>query len=656
MIHHPTDLLLAVEDARAELDTAPTGPLATLLAQHDLTPLALLLAPDPLTRTLDDLFDGLSQYPWQPLPATGDVVEWSPVGRVVLDDIRPGNTLRGLLLGWATGNTVVVHAPANRIPFWNALLQDLRGRTHRLPPGHATDHTGETDGTAIRVPDAALLPDGLRTAHQTPAVSETLVTPAHDDPSALRIHLPANLVTDEKALGRALWAADRDAAWTRQLSRRTHHHGVSLPAARSQTPADAADARIDAKLRYLVRRASHTTHYAGLPPITGRADLNTLPVLDKTALEAHSLPHGSGLSTDAAPSGEVLRSGASSGTPRYVVYSRSDWANMVREAVPLFYALGLSEGDRLVNTLFGGGLYGGLVTTVCELSLMPVQCYTTGQLVTVDDLLMLTGEGFAANAVLGQPALLLPLLRQAKARRPQLRLQKVIYGGTPMAETDKDWLRRELGTEIISSILAANDGAQLGYQCAAMGGSLHHLCEDYNLIETVDDDGRPVPDGEFGHLLVTCLQKTEGPLIRYRIGDYGRLRHHHCPCGVSGPVLEYAGRSDGLLKIMGRRVLHGELLDALTPFGIARLQVEILSDGHRETVVLRTESDPQPDPEKVRSHLLERFASLGETTDFDAGLDVFALRVECLQEGDLPRDAVSGKFATVIDHRLEPVS
>ncbi|QLJ00580.1 phenylacetate--CoA ligase family protein [Streptomyces sp. NEAU-sy36] len=652
MSHHPTDLLLAVADARAELDAEPDGLLGGLLARHGFDALGALFAPDPLTETLDALFDGLGQYPFQTLPATGDVIEWSPVGSVLLDDLRSGNTLRGLLLSWAMGNAVVIRTDRARVPFWTGLLGRLRDHGHPLPPGRVQEHGTQADGVLLRVPDVVLLPAAQGT--EDPAVpSDDLVTTTDDgDPTALRIE-GAALGRCPTRLASAVWTADREASWARLPSRRVHRPGTSLPLARSRQPA--AD-RIDAKLRYLVHNARRADHYARLPAVTKRSDLSMLPVLEKETLEAHSLPHGQGLTTAAVPSGEVLRSGASSGTPRYVAYSRSDWANMVREAVPLFYALGLSEGDRLINTLFGGALYGGLITTACELSLMPVQCYTTGQLVTAEDLLRLTGPGFAANAVLGQPALLLPLLRQAKDIRPELRLEKVVYGGTPMAESDKAWLREELGTTVISSILAANDGAQLGYQCSAMTGTRHHLCEDYNLVEVVDDAGEPVPDGTFGHLLITCLQKTEGPLIRYRIGDYGRIRLSDCACGITGPVLDYAGRADGLLKIMGRRVLHSELLDALQPFGVSRLQVEIVPEGRQETVVLRTESARSCVPEDLRAHLLRQFSKLGTATDFDAGLKVFDMRVECLAEGAISRDPVSGKFATVIDHRLESAS
>lgn len=39
------------------------------------------------------------------------------------------------------------------------------------------------------------------------------------------------------------------------------------------------------------------------------------------------------------------------------------------------------------------------------------------------------------------------------------------------------------------------------------------------VIEIVDDNGNPVPDGELGHVLVTSLTSFAMPLIRYKLGD-----------------------------------------------------------------------------------------------------------------------------------------
>jgi phenylacetate-CoA ligase len=658
--YYPTDLLLAVERVGAALCGPPGSAPARLLQTAKLTCLAPFFQPAPLTEALDHLLEGVCQYPWQPLMEAEEVYELSPVGTVVLDDVRAAATLRGLLFGWATGNAVVVRT--ERPGFWAQLADLMRADGGPLPPLRCLPPGAPAAGAVpVHVPAPVVRTDEPAPGAEAFPHPEVAAPPAEDgtpgpaagprDHEAQEVRWDTADPEREQRFAARVVLADARSAWPRRLMRRTLLPGTPLAHARARDAAG-EEARIGARLRYLVGRARATPHYAALPRIDDRGSLGALPILTKEDLEAGSLPNSRALYSGAVPSGELMRSGGSSGAPRYVLYSREDWANMVREAVPQLYALGLAPGDRLVNTLFGGGLYGGLTTSVSELSRMTVECYTTAQLVTVDDVLTLTSPGFGANAILGQPALLLPLLRQAKDRDPRLRLEKVLYGGTPMAEADKRWLRDRLGVRVVSSILAANDGAQLGYQCPAMSGSLHHLCDDYNLIEAVDDTGTPVPDGEPGHLLVTSLQKFETPLIRYRIGDYGRIFRHRCDCGLSGRVLDYAGRSDGLIKLMGRRVLHSELLAELGTFHVSQLQVDVRSDGRRETVTLRTESPRALDPDAVRGHVLAAFSRLGADNEFDPGLGTFALAVECHAEGGLPRDPVSGKIRTVLDHRL----
>ena len=58
-----------------------------------------------------------------------------------------------------------------------------------------------------------------------------------------------------------------------------------------------------------------------------------------------------------------------------------------------------------------------------------------------------------------------------------------------------------------------------------------HLQEDKVIAEIVDEDGRPLPAGERGELVVTTIGMEALPLIRYRTGDYTRILPGPCPCG-----------------------------------------------------------------------------------------------------------------------------
>ncbi len=84
-------------------------------------------------------------------------------------------------------------------------------------------------------------------------------------------------------------------------------------------------------------------------------------------------------------------------------------------------------------------------------------------------------------------------------------------------------------------------GGRVGTECPAQAG-FHIYAVDY-IVEAVDANGRPVPDGEEGELIVTNLFSSSVPVIRYRTGDRGVLCHERCRCGSISPrIVELRGR------------------------------------------------------------------------------------------------------------------
>jgi phenylacetate-CoA ligase len=72
--------------------------------------------------------------------------------------------------------------------------------------------------------------------------------------------------------------------------------------------------------------------------------------------------------------------------------------------------------------------------------------------------------------------------------------------------------------------------------CECPAGNMHLNC-DTLLVEFIRD-GRPVPLGEPGAIVVTDLTNYGMPFIRYKIGDVGIPSARTCSCGCSYPLLE----------------------------------------------------------------------------------------------------------------------
>jgi phenylacetate-CoA ligase len=95
------------------------------------------------------------------------------------------------------------------------------------------------------------------------------------------------------------------------------------------------------------------------------------------------------------------------------------------------------------------------------------------------------------------------------------------------------------------------------HECTAHAGL--HVSTERVILEFVQN-GRPVPDGEEGEILVTVLDNRAEPLIRYAVGDVGRrLTGAACPCGRAYERIEItAGRSSDLFTTPAGWRVHGE--------------------------------------------------------------------------------------------------
>ena len=65
--------------------------------------------------------------------------------------------------------------------------------------------------------------------------------------------------------------------------------------------------------------------------------------------------------------------------------------------------------------------------------------------------------------------------------------------------------------------------------CQAFEGM--HIRENDIYPEIIDKEGRVLPDGEWGELVITTMEAEAMPLIRYRTGDRTRILKEPCPCG-----------------------------------------------------------------------------------------------------------------------------
>lgn len=92
--------------------------------------------------------------------------------------------------------------------------------------------------------------------------------------------------------------------------------------------------------------------------------------------------------------------------------------------------------------------------------------------------------------------------------------------------------------------------------CASSGGM--HVNADWALLEVVDEDNQPVPDGEKGaKVLVTNLANYVQPIIRYEVGDFVTMAMEPCNCGSNLPLIKCVDGRDS--EIFTIKSPNGEL-------------------------------------------------------------------------------------------------
>ncbi|MGN0188773.1 MAG: phenylacetate--CoA ligase family protein [Candidatus Cryptobacteroides sp.] len=91
-----------------------------------------------------------------------------------------------------------------------------------------------------------------------------------------------------------------------------------------------------------------------------------------------------------------------------------------------------------------------------------------------------------------------------------------------------------------------------------------HIPVDLIIVELLDENGHPVPDGEPGEVTVTTLGVEGMPLLRFRTGDICRRISDPCPCGRNSARLSSViGRKSQMIKFKGTTLYPPALFDVL---------------------------------------------------------------------------------------------
>lgn len=306
-------------------------------------------------------------------------------------------------------------------------------------------------------------------------------------------------------------------------------------------------------------------------------DLARLPFTTKDDLRDH-YPFG----LLAVPMNCVVRVHASSGTtgkPTVVAYTRNDielWSQMMAR---VFAAAGVTEHDRVHNA-FGYGLFtGGLGlhygAEKIGAAVIPVSGGNTKrQLMILRD--------FGSTVLCCTPSYALLIAETAREEALDLRslaLRVGMFGAEPWSERMREEIEARLGIVALNNYgLSEVIGPGVAAECTEKQGM--HIFEDHFFPEVIDPaTGAPLPDGEPGELVITCVTKEALPLVRYRTRDRTRLIREKCACGRTTVRMDRVlGRTDDMIVVRGVNVFPSQIETVLLQSGDVEPHYQIVVD------------------------------------------------------------------------------
>ena len=283
---------------------------------------------------------------------------------------------------------------------------------------------------------------------------------------------------------------------------------------------------------------------------------------------------------------EAIRIHSSSGTtghPTVVVYSRHDidsWSNMIARNM---YMVGCRKSDVFQNSsgygMFTGGLGFQYGAEALGATTVPAAAGNSKrQIMFIKDF-----GTTCLHAIPSYAIRLAEVFREEGVDPASTKLHTLFIGAEPHTDEQRRRIERLLGVKAYNSFgMTEMNGPGVAFECKEQDGM--HLWEDNYIVEIVNPDTlEPVPDGEIGEMVLTTLDRTMMPILRYRSRDLTRIIPGQCKCGRTHRRIDrIKGRTDDMFIIKGVNVF---------PMQVEKILVKYPGLGSNYLITLETIDD-----------------------------------------------------------------
>ncbi|WP_298454112.1 phenylacetate--CoA ligase family protein [uncultured Prevotella sp.] len=347
---------------------------------------------------------------------------------------------------------------------------------------------------------------------------------------------------------------------------------------------------------------------------------------------------------------DAIRIHSSSGTtghPTVVVYSKHDidsWANMIARNM---YMVGCRNTDIFQNSsgygMFTGGLGFQYGAEKLGATTIPAAAGNSKR-----QIMFIRDFGTTCLHAIPSYAIRLAEVFQEEGIDPRsTKLRTLFIGAEPHTNEQRLRIERLLGVKAYNSYgMTEMNGPGVAFECKRQNGM--HLWEDNYIVEIVDPQTlEPVPDGETGEMVLTTLDRTMMPILRYRTRDLTRIIPGECECGRTHRRIDrIKGRTDDMFIIKGVNVFPMQVEKILIQYpGIGSnylITLDTIDDNDIMTVEVELDdmkSDVYPELQKM-TKAIQR--SLKDEI-------LLTPKVKLVKKGSLPQS--DGKAVRVKDLR-----
>lgn len=213
--------------------------------------------------------------------------------------------------------------------------------------------------------------------------------------------------------------------------------------------------------------------------------------------------------------------------------------------------------------------------------------------------------------------------------------KSIVVGAEKLHDFQRELIERVFRAPVFETY-GSREFMLIGAECDRHSGL--HLTMENLLVEILDDDGQPTPDGEEGNVAITDLTNYGMPFIRYLNGDRAIAGFDTCSCGRGLPLLK---------KVVGRR------LDVLTTPDGRHVPGEFFPHLLKEIPAIRRFQVVQNDPGTIELRLVvnaDWTDGARERIEREVrGIIGAAVRLELNVVDDIPLTA-AGKLQVVVNN------